>query len=976
MENSKKESSTPRKDLGLLKEEAKKLSITNNKCELPLIPIYPVRYALSGYYLDSAQASLKNNGLETTSNIADILRPDSMRRGRIHQLQQLRQGYVYIYSPTTHQAVATDKNNKWLVFRYVTHSDDINSRSVIMEEDKNSKTANFKFILYQWGDKGANGEWKQMEVQGLPLATDTVFVDKTQQWVYIAYSEYPWSAEMFERLEADEKIRQSMMAKVNVDSKEKTKNSAPFEMLYDLVVEFTNDQTLIDIGKNAFTGIQKAFKTPTLCGEQEKGLVVALEDTIGEMRELQDILYKLVDAKTTYYEEYSYPLTIGHLIDPKVVYDVQGKKFPLENNQRIIEQPGVKKVLSKDFDQYTKLVADSYHRFDVPRKAIIEQLSQLKRREPLRVLLTELMPSLLKKLNPATENTAGLDRTSYVFCRTVADICMGLESSPEGEKELETLFTAPEASNGSISGDTYRKSMKEAFDAIFGATESIKDFSHRINNLKRFFSSMDSVLTFVGNTLIKIWLREGKCVIDRSKILSTYGFLTMHGNPEAMFMGLQKSLLTRLETQARADNITRKTRQKALSQIQAKVREEKRAWLADFEAYEQQAEKLQNSKRFIGVLATFNGIRSLGSYDPTNKDISKTKLGKMAQNELLQRTSSILDIAIGTSDVAYGLGLIQNPGATVPFSKAAKLPGGTLRALGTNVRAYAYLGGGIVVGILAAFIALGDLAEAIDSGDTASIIGSSLVLTGSIIGVTASALGSFAAFSGMLALGIAGAIALVLILVGSVIFTYWGKSKLALWVERVFWGNGKKYYYWNNIDRKLNTQFQLSKLLANKEIIKRATPLLEYKIDGISFDNSYNESSNDVIDYITVKNGFDEELYDYFIQHGLQITHSNDIITITYAKFTKSIPTPANLKIYCREFPGKGKNVVDFYHQGMNVRFSLSENGITSDSFTVHVTFTDNEGDSINKLYQSDGFKKYLNQQYEKAIKIAEELGE
>ncbi|WP_256856107.1 toxin VasX [Rodentibacter ratti] len=299
-----------------------------------------------------------------------------------------------------------------------------------MEEDKNSKTVNFKFILYQWGDKGANGEWKQMAVERLPPATDTVFVDKTQQWVYMAYSEYQWSAEMFERLEADEKIRQSMMTKVNVDSKEKTQNSAPFEMLSDLVVEFTNDQTLINIGKNAFTGIQKAFKTPTLCGEKEKGLVVALEDTIGEMRELQDILYKLVDAKTTYYEEYSYPLTIGHLIDPKVVYDVQGKKCPLENNQRIIEQPAVRKVLSKDFSRYTKLVSDSYHKFDMPRQAIIEQLSGLKRREPLRVLLTELMPDLLKKLNLEPENTAGLDRTSYVFCRTVADICIGFENTP------------------------------------------------------------------------------------------------------------------------------------------------------------------------------------------------------------------------------------------------------------------------------------------------------------------------------------------------------------------------------------------------------------------------------------------------------------------------------------------------------------------------------------------------------------------
>ena len=33
---------------------------------------------------------------------------------------------------------------------------------------------------------------------------DVVFVDKTQQWVYMAYSEYPWSAEILDQLERDE----------------------------------------------------------------------------------------------------------------------------------------------------------------------------------------------------------------------------------------------------------------------------------------------------------------------------------------------------------------------------------------------------------------------------------------------------------------------------------------------------------------------------------------------------------------------------------------------------------------------------------------------------------------------------------------------------------------------------------------------------------------------------------------------------
>ncbi|AOF52404.1 toxin VasX [Rodentibacter caecimuris] len=978
MTKNTEKSNQQRKPLEGLIQESKNLSISNNKCEQPFIPIYPVRYALSGFYLNSIRERLNDNAILPYSKIADISVPNEMKRGSIHQLQQLRQGYIYIYSPTTHRAVATDKNNKWLVFRYVTHADDVNSNNFITEEDKNLKTTNFKFVLYQWGDEGANGKWEQRAVEGLPLITDTLFVDKTQQWVQMAYSEYPWSAEIFEHLEKDEQARAAIMAKIDVQSKKLTKNSAPFEMLWELAIEFSKEQKSIELNKDTFTRIKKAFKAPTLCGEQDKGLIVALEDTIGEMRELQNLLTQFIDKKATYHEEYAYPLTIGHIIDPKVIYDVQGKECPFKNEQLIINQNGVKKALSNDFGKYTKLVADSYSRFDVPAKALTEQLIQLKRRKPLRVLLTEFMPTLLKEISKKESiNTTGLDRTAFVYCRLLADICIGLESTQEGQKELETLFTAPDSSKGAIGGEQYRKSIKEAFDAIFSSMETIADISHRIANLKRLFSSVDSTLTFVGNTIIKIWSTNKDCVIDYKKILSVYGFLTMHGNPEAMFMGLHKNLIEHLDTQAKTDNATRKERQKALSKIKAKLREEKRSWIADFESYSNQAEKLQNSKRFIGMLAVFNGIKSLEGYDPINKKLNKTKLGKWSQQEWLQRTSSILDISISTADIAYGLGIIRNPGATVPLAKAPQLPGGTLKAIGTNIRAYAFLGGGIIVGVIAVIIAMGDLAEAIDSGDKASIIGSSLVLTGSIVGVTASAIGTMGGFSGMLALGIAGAIALVLIVIGSVIFTYWGKSKLALWVERGFWGNGDKYYYWANEKRAehISEQIEDAKILSNQNLIKQ---LYSQVTDNsiFSYTDNIATKSSKLSQYIKIKYGFDEELYDYFIQHGMQISHTNDIITITYAEFTKSHPNSNNLKIYCHEFPGKGIYITDFNYSGISINFSLSANGITSSSFTAYVTFTDKEGDNVNKLYQSDGFKKFMSQQNTRALQKLEALGE
>ncbi|KYK89964.1 toxin VasX [Aggregatibacter actinomycetemcomitans] len=199
MEKNIKASSTPRRDLRLLKEESKKLSITNNQCALPLVPIYPLRYALSSFYLDNATKSL-NKTPPQPPHIANITAPESMRRGSIHQLHQLRQGFIYIYSPTQHQYIASDKNNKWMVFRYFTHKDDVNSANQFPAGGKEAEGLGYSFILYQWGENASTYPWKIADMPSM----DVVFVDKTQQWVYMAYSEYPWSAEILDQLERDE----------------------------------------------------------------------------------------------------------------------------------------------------------------------------------------------------------------------------------------------------------------------------------------------------------------------------------------------------------------------------------------------------------------------------------------------------------------------------------------------------------------------------------------------------------------------------------------------------------------------------------------------------------------------------------------------------------------------------------------------------------------------------------------------------
>ncbi|MBN6063300.1 hypothetical protein HYE55_01805, partial [Aggregatibacter actinomycetemcomitans] len=249
----------------------------------------------------------------------------------------------------------------------------------------------------------------------------------------------------------------------------------------------------------------------------------------------------------------------------------------------------------------------------------------------------------------------------------------------------------------------------------------------------------------------------------------------------------------------------------------------------------------------------------------------------------------------------------KNPGQFVPMNNYSA--GGVLKAVGSNLRAVVYVGAGVIAGVLTAVIAAGGIREAWKNGDNIALIGNIAVLTGAVVGTAVAGI-SYVVASALL--GIVGAIAFVLILIGGLVVNLWGKTPLQLWVEKGFWGNGERYFYWENREREdIVKQIEDAEILIDEQAIQEAVPFI--KLPSLILTGNFNNISGvmpqlteKAKDYIMVKNGLEEELYEYLIQSGLQIySTDNGQFTIFYAEFEKSYPTLANLEIYCMSYQTK-----------------------------------------------------------------------
>ena len=946
-------------------------------CELPVIPIYPVRYGLSANYLKSAW----NNGI-----IGEITAPIGMfgaHEKGAHQIMQLRQGFVYIYAHTKHRIFSTDEKGKWLVFRYITHNNDINSSSEFERPgDIEERIGEFYFLLYKWGKDGANGKWEEGKLNdtNYPCAANasafrTVFVDKDTEMVDIAYSEYAWSAEIFERVENDPGFRASVMTTVNVKNQNITEHSAPLKDIDKHVMEYsiketddTND-SLAKLSESWHTQIKSAkfpYRIPYMPNHNEVGLVVALEDVVGEMHELQKLIIDLTEQQKAYYARYSYPITIGNIIDPKIGFDVRGKPYPFKPQERVIEQKGVKGALISEFHtKMTTLLKEPFERYEKPINALVKQVVQMANQRASFKDFFQVSTDIARYA--PSENA--IDRGFYVFYRLLADLTYGLECSPDGVAVLESLFSekpAP-ANNAPTTIGWMKEHSKKVTDAVYGLAMKIPAHQ-RHNILKGYFRSMEHVYLNSGRTVANlVALRK----MQFDKVLGIYGWdeKKLIKNADYLFAEMADTWIDKLMKEERSrlysdrrGNGGKKAIKQELKQIKQDLKNQQRITLSEIQDLEARIQLSERYYGFSGVLAIYAGILSLNNDLTVQRKLARTAAGKLALDPLIVKTTAILDISAGTADTAYALKLIGKPGAGA--SALRNLSGASARSILVGVRAVAYTGAAIVGGVLTAVIAFGGLQEAIANEDNVSIVANGAIIASSSVLVLSGIVAMVSKGSLASALGAANPYALVIVLLGFAAIALFGSTPLETWVKKGFWGR-KDYLYWDEKRDDVNNQIKRAEVLANEKIaeiakqhIKRLELVATGQVDAVAGVGL--PMNKQIEDYILISKGFEQELYEYDIQSGLKISKiSQGYYRISCAEFRRTEPTTQNLVINLFQWGSSQAQPIKRFYAGASseVTFYLAENNIHIKDVRIIAKFTDKEGGTFDDVYLSEEFQ-------------------
>ncbi|MDP8050759.1 hypothetical protein QJU56_09845, partial [Pasteurella atlantica] len=521
---------------------AKDFSLDNvdwseRQCGVPKIPIYPVRYGLTKDYIDKVKGGQASYQHPVIGNIPE---PSGMSRTDVHQLQQIRQGFIYIYAHTQHRESSTDCKGKWMVFRYSTNHNDANGVFHSTKIEMKNYSGKPTFFLYNWKEEGAEGNWDRAELRGY----DTVFVDPDVKFIDIAYSDYAWPPQLFDSLESDDKLRQKLMVSVNTDERDKiTTYSAPLEKIDEFVLEYSSKENLLVLSEVWHTCVVNA-EMPIKTLDGEKGLIVALRDTLGEIQELQQCHIILSERQKQYFAEYAYPLTIGDIIHPKLMHKLRGTTYE-GKEKTLFEQDMYKKQLIVDFeDEYKKIAKKGIEDYETPTKEIVAMIATLAKRPSF----SGYIEALGKGVKQAkTDNGAILG--SGCLLSTVGDVCYSLECSPEGEKVINSVLgaTLQKEDNAFDLSEWvgFLSSMLDKVDSIVSLIHKDRRISSKL--LAPFYWGMEKLFYTSGRVLVKQWILDldnTKVALSSEKLSRIYNLEGLDKTPDEFFSAMIEEILS------------------------------------------------------------------------------------------------------------------------------------------------------------------------------------------------------------------------------------------------------------------------------------------------------------------------------------------------------------------------------------------------------------------------------------------------
>lgn len=284
------------------------------ECNLDHIPLFPVRYALTGDTVEKAK-----DGKACGKPPSSLAAVDNVT----FELARVRCGYVNIFVESG-LGTGSDSENMWHVFYHYTSAGDDNSSLPRIDTEKMRSGIPRYFYKYKWDNGSPDGSWSKYLKDGDGAQIKTYpypFVALGSSKVWVAYSEERWPAHFFKRAQADASFRQKIMTMVQITGKPgQSEKYAPLTDLPNLARSF-NPETSSDVYSFSntirHTPIEQEkwqYVANSLCA-RERGYVVLVNDPVAMALDLGAILILNQRAKEILSQENNYALVTGEIVE-------------------------------------------------------------------------------------------------------------------------------------------------------------------------------------------------------------------------------------------------------------------------------------------------------------------------------------------------------------------------------------------------------------------------------------------------------------------------------------------------------------------------------------------------------------------------------------------------------------------------------------------------------------------------------------
>lgn len=747
-------------------------------CDPSIIPIFPLRYALS---VDILKQMPETDAQSLSISATSIESHPGM------ELLRIRQGYIFIFAEN-HRGLGSETRQIWQAFRYQTDGEDDNSSIPRADTQLQSRySGGYSFLKYHWSDGTAEGKWEILpNERRYPYA----FVSNQATTIWVGYSEYRWPAKFFERAANDVAFREKLMARVEVQSQSGI-HAAPLSRLAELAPVFRGPGSTkppLDIEtENALrhTAIEtEQMESIAHCpNSKEKGILVALKDPIGEHLDVGRLLSIHATTRAAYYAEHQYPVLIGRAIENLIDQDQVSTETMWPS--WLVTVP-----VSPGYQEHFNEINDTLTGLEASERKLIGWFNGMLARDYAGTIydLISRAETLASQQRDGSKDQQDCLAYALLTCQRTYSL---ITSSQQGSQAALNLV------GNEVQTDSATKKFVDLMQKVLGQVAGVVNGSVKVFH-KSFLPALEVTFTVFGKEIAlagtRFGMPSGARTILTSMFVQNVGTVTTSDEIAQAFQrmlnneGLSSLPRTDLELPRNAGEVVSGT-------VPLSPHETPRVGLITFETrmdFMATDETLSRMNRQARIERLGNGIGSLLAFASLYSTLNNMNAGSYSVSGVGQR--------LDDPKIKLLTGFAEAYSAVVGVYEARAVSGNTAtaRALSTIFRNRTALAravnvsvaragtatrflqvSGKLAGVVGIAVSIGMAFEGAKRGDRAMMVGNSLMAVGAIalLAVT----------------GVGAAIAIVAIVAGFLI-SLASLSDIELWVNLSFYGNSDQYW--------------------------------------------------------------------------------------------------------------------------------------------------------------------------------------